>query len=200
MLYLVRHGQTEFNAEGRFQGHLDSPLTALGVDQAERVGNLLHPLVDDLDRVRVISSPLGRTLHTARIIAGRSGLAGDPQIEPRLIEISVGAWEGRTRDEILAEHPAPSPGMLFESPGGETYDQVSARLSSWLSEIDPADGLQRIVVTHGVAGRVLRGLYAGLVKDEVLTLPTPQDAVFRLSDGRIERLDCAPAALAFEPR
>jgi probable phosphoglycerate mutase len=192
MIYLVRHGQTEFNREGRFQGHLDSPLTTLGMDQAARVGDLLRTLIGAPDEVVLLSSPLGRTLHTARIIAGRIGLTGDPQVEPRLIEIGVGAWEGRTRDAILAEHPSPSPGMLFEAPGGESYDQVALRLAAWLAELDPADGRQRIVVTHGIAGRVLRGLYAGLSQDEVMTLPTPQDAVFHLTEGRITRVDCAP--------
>jgi probable phosphoglycerate mutase len=192
MIYLVRHGQTEFNAEGRFQGRLDSPLTALGAAQAACVGDLLRALIDARDRIDLVASPLGRTVRTARIIADRMGLASEPRIEPRLIEIGVGGWEGRTRDSILAEHPNPSPNMLFEAPGGETYEQVSARLSDWLSEMDAADDVHRIVVSHGVAGRVLRGLYADLPKDEVLTLPTPQDAIFRLYDGVIERIDCPP--------
>ena len=194
MIYLVRHGQTEFNRDNRFQGHRDSPLTALGADQAGRIGDLLRGLLADLAGVVLISSPLGRALQTARIIRGRLGLPSEALIEPRLIEITVGAWEGLTRDEILAEHPNPSPGMLFEAPGGETYDQAAERLSSWLAEIDESDGLRRVVVSHGVTGRVLRGLYAGLPKTEVLTLSTPQDAVFRLADGRIERIDYAPAA------
>ena len=176
MIYLVRHGQTEFNRDGRFQGHLDSPLTLLGTEQAARVGDRLRHLVGDTAGVILISSPLGRTLRTAEIIRDRLGLRVEIEIEPRLIEITVGAWEGRTRDEVLAEHPTPSPGMLFESPGGETYEQVAARLS------------------HGAAGWVLRGLYAGLPKAEVLTQPAPpQDAIFHLAEGRITRIDCAPA-------
>jgi broad specificity phosphatase PhoE len=195
MIYLVRHGQTEFNAAGRFQGHLDSPLTMLGAEQASRIGDRLRDLVDDIADVVLISSPLGRTLRTAEIIRDRLGSRAEIEIEPRLIEITVGAWEGRTRDEVLAEHPTPSPGMLFESPGGETYDQVAARLSPWLAGLGPSDGRRRIVVSHGAAGWVLRGLYAGLPKAEVLTWPAPpQDAIFRLAEGRIERIDCAPAA------
>jgi len=194
MIYLVRHGQTEFNAEGRFQGHMDSPLSALGVDQAERVGDRLRDLVGDIAGVTLISSPLGRTLRTAEIIRERLGLRAEIEIEPRLIEITVGAWEGRTRDEILTEHPTPCRAMLFEAPGGETYDQAAARLSSWLAGLELSDGRRRIVVSHGAAGWVLRGLYAGLPKAEVLALPAPpQDTIFRLADGRIERIDCAPA-------
>lgn len=194
MIYLVRHGQTEFNAEGRFQGHLDSPLTILGAEQAARVGDRLRDLVGDIAGVTLISSPLGRTLRTAEIIRNRLGSRVEIEIEPRLIEITVGEWEGRTRDEVLAQHPNPSPGMLFEAPGGETYDQAAARLSPWLAGLELSDGRRRIMVSHGAAGWVLRGLYAGLPKAEALTSPAPpQDAIFRLADGRIERIDCAPA-------
>ena len=70
---------------------------------------------------------------------------------------------------------------------------MAARLSPWLAGLEPPDGRRRIVVSHGVAGRVLRGLYAGLPKAEVLTPPSPpQDTIFRLREGRVERIDCAP--------
>jgi probable phosphoglycerate mutase len=194
MIYLVRHGQTEFNAQGRFQGHLDSPLTALGQDQAARIGDRLRELVGDPAGVVLISSPLGRTLRTAEIIQERLGLRSEIEIEPRLIELTVGAWEGRTRDEVLAEHPSPSRGMLFEAPGGETYGEVAARLSPWLAGLELSDGRRRIVVSHGAAGWVLRGLYSGLPMAEVLMQPAPpQDAIFHLAEGRIVRIDCAPA-------
>ncbi|MGH6997837.1 MAG: phosphoglycerate mutase family protein, partial [Phenylobacterium sp.] len=60
MIYLVRHGQTHFNAEGRMQGHLDSPLTALGRAQASAIGRLLRDLIGKADGWRLVSSPLGR--------------------------------------------------------------------------------------------------------------------------------------------
>ena len=68
---------------------------------------------------------------------------------------------------------------------------MRARLTSWLDEAR-RDGRPRIAVSHGVAGRVLRGLYAGLDYETMITLPSPQDVVFRLEDGRIEEI----AALA----
>ena len=69
MIYLVRHGRTEFNAEGRFQGHCDSPLTPLGVAQAHRYGELLARLIGDPADWTLGSSPLGRAVATAEIIA-----------------------------------------------------------------------------------------------------------------------------------
>jgi probable phosphoglycerate mutase len=199
MIYLVRHGQTEFNRIGRLQGHVDSPLTPLGVDQAERVGALLKSLIGDPAGWAIEASSLGRTAHTARIIAGVLG-AGDIVLEDRLREVSMGSWDGLTVDEIAALAPetvasAKRSSLFFQSPDGETYAVMSARIASWLDEA-LADGRPRIAVSHGVSGRVLRALYAGLDWEEAVLLPAPQDAIFRLDGGRIEKIDCEPGALA----
>ena len=199
MIYLVRHGQTEFNRIGRLQGHVDSPLTPLGVDQAERVGALLKSLIDDPADWLIEASSLGRTEHTARIIAEALGV-DDIVLEDRLREVSMGSWDGLTIEEIAAIAPevvaaAPRSSLFFHSPDGETYAVMCARLRSWL-EAALKDGRPRIVVSHGVSGRVLRALYADLDWEEAVLLAAPQDAIFRLVDGRVERLDCAPAALA----
>lgn len=199
MIYLVRHGQTEFNRVGRLQGHVDLPLTPLGVDQAERVGALLKTLIEDPADWLIEASSLGRTEHTARIIAGVLG-ADDVVLEDRLREVSMGSWDGLNFDEIAAIAPdvvaaAPRSSLFFHSPDGETYTAMCARLRSWLDEAI-ADGRPRIVVSHGVSGRVLRALYAELDWEEAVLMAAPQDAIFRLEEGRIERIDCAPAALA----
>jgi broad specificity phosphatase PhoE len=201
MIYLVRHGQTEFNRIGRLQGHVDSPLTPLGIDQAGRVGALLKALVGDPAGWSIEASSLGRTVHTARIIAEVMG-AGDIVLEDRLREVSMGSWDGLTVDEIAVLAPeavatAKRSSLFFQSPDGETYEVLSARIRSWLEEA-LADGRPRIAVSHGVSGRVLRALYAGLDWEEAVLLPAPQDAAFRLDGGRIERIDCETAALASE--
>ncbi len=199
MIYLVRHGQTEFNRISRLQGHVDSPLTPLGVDQAERVGALLKTLIGDPADWVIEASSLGRTAHTARIIAGVLGV-GDVVLEDRLREVSMGSWDGLTVDEIAAIAPeavaaAQRSSLFFHSPDGETYEAMAARMRSWLGEaLD--DGRPRIVVSHGVSGRVLRALYADLDWEAAVLMAAPQDAVFCLDEGRIERIDCAPAALA----
>jgi broad specificity phosphatase PhoE len=195
MIYLIRHGRTEFNVEGRFQGHCDSPLTPLGLEQAAANGARIKSLIGDPSCWRLETSPLGRALHTAQIIANVAGLAA-PIPDDRLREVSLGSWDGLTDEDIALAYPDAAKGatrydIFFRSPDGERFEALRARLQSWLDEaLD--DGRPRIAVSHGVAGRVLRGLYAGLDREVMLKLPTPQDAVFRLADGRIEEI----AALA----
>jgi probable phosphoglycerate mutase len=201
MIYLVRHGQTQFNRDGRLQGQVDSPLTPLGVDQARRAGALLKTLIDDIDNWSIVASSLGRATHTARIIAGVLGVS-DVALDDRLREVTMGSWDGLTVEDIAMVSPEAGKGasrytLFFDSRDGETYAAVAARTRSWLDEA-LGDARPRIVVSHGVAGRVLRGLYANLDWADAVKLPAPQDAIFRLSDGAIERIDCAPAALAPE--
>lgn len=191
-LYLVRHGQTEFNAAGRYQGRLDSPLTALGRSQAQRVGALIATLVPP--GTRIVSSPLGRALATATIIAETAGLPA-PQIDDRLIEISLGRWDGMTDEDIAFTHPGARAGTdrwnwHFSAPEGETWEQMAARAGEWLAEA-AASTTPLVAVSHGVTGRMLRGLYAGLDRETALKQDVPQDAVFRLAGGTVERIDCA---------
>lgn len=196
MIYLVRHGETEFNRERRLQGHVDSALTERGLAQARAVGERLKALTAQAGGGwRLLASPLGRARRTAQIIAERLGIA-DVEIEPRLIELSWGAWDGRLRDELAAAHPDTfgRTNWAFHAPTGETYEEMCARLSAWLREL-PAEPERRVIaVSHGVTGRVLRGLYAGLPEEQVVTQDVPQDAVFRLAGGAIERIDCRQSA------
>ncbi len=188
LIILIRHGQTEFNRDGRLQGRLDSPLTPLGAEQARRMGQVVKAWIDDPAAWSVVSSPLGRALQTAQIIRQEAALDGPIETDARLLELSVGAFEGLTREEILCAAPETiiAPGWLYKTPGGEDEGQLRARLAAWLAEWDEADGRNRVVVSHGIAGRMLRHLYTGeLLHSE----PPPQDAVFRLSAGQIERID-----------
>ena len=197
MIYLVRHGETEFNRERRLQGHVDSALTSRGLAQAEAVGELLQDLVGAESGWRIVSSPLGRARRTAEIIGRRLGVApGEIAVEPRLIELSWGDWDGRLRDDLARAHPDTfgRTNWAFDAPTGETYEAMCARLTSWLAELPPEPQRRIIAVSHGVTGRILRGLYANLPADRVVTQDVPQDAVFRLSAGTISRIDCLPVA------
>ena len=191
MIYLVRHGQTEFNRERRIQGHVDSPLTELGVRQARAVGGLLADLIRDPAGWRIVSSPLGRARSTAEIVAGKLG--GLPvQLDDRLKEMSWGPHDGRLRAELEAEHPETfaRTGWAFDASAGETYDEVCERVGAWLAELPPEPERRVIAVSHGISGRVLRGLYAGLDRDHTAIQDVPQDAVFLLRDGGVGRIDC----------
>lgn len=193
MIYLVRHGQTEFNREHRIQGHVDSALTELGVRQAQACGALLADLIRDTeDGWRIVSSPLGRAHHTARIIAERLGLP--IELDDRLKEMSWGRYDGMLRSEFDAAHPdaADGPGWAFELSTGEQYADVAARVGAWLAGLPPEPERRIIAVSHGISGQVLRALYAGLGPDHAGRDGAPQDAVFLLQHGRIGRIACEP--------
>ncbi|MGZ3402502.1 MAG: histidine phosphatase family protein [Phenylobacterium sp.] len=196
MIYLVRHGQTEFNRERRIQGHVDSPLTELGVRQAHAVGRLLRDLIREPEVWRIVSSPLGRARSTAEIVAEKLG--GLPvELEPRIQEMSWGRHDGRLRAELEAENPETfgKTGWAFDAPtDGESYEAVSARVGDWLASLPPEPERRIIAVAHGISGRVLRGLYANLPKDLAGQQDVPQDAVFLLQHGGVGRIDCEPVA------
>jgi len=193
MIYLVRHGQTQFNAERRQQGRLDSDLTPLGLSQAAAVGRLLQGLTGKPAGWRLVASPLGRAQATAEIIGQALGLA--VETDPRVTEVSFGQWDGRLRDELAAEHPETfaRKDWQFSAPGGERYEEVHARVSDWLTDLPPEPDRKVIVVSHGGAGRVLRGAFLGLSREATWAQEVPQDAVFRLANAAIVRFDCEPA-------
>ena len=183
MLYLVRHGQTLWNTQARFQGQYDSPLTDLGRDQASRVGKALAAEIG-AGPMRAYVSPLGRTRATAALIG--ESLPLEITEDPRLMEEHFGEWEGLTREDILSKFgtdPQLRPiDWQFQAPGGETLDVALARVSAWYDEAEsPA-----VVITHGIISRLVRGLHAGLSHEDMLTLPVSQDGYFRLEEGRME--------------
>ena len=103
-LYLVRHGETEWNRAGRMQGGLDSPLTARGRDQARRIGLLLRDLIGRPEDCAMVVSPLGRARQTAGIIAEAMGIDGGLfVVDPLVREVTWGDWNG-----LKAADSAPS--------------------------------------------------------------------------------------------
>jgi broad specificity phosphatase PhoE len=194
VIWLTRHGQTEFNREGRYQGARDSALTELGREQGRRMGALLAKLVEDRETIRIVSSPLGRARHTAELIALSLGRPGPIETDPRLAEISLGQWDGLTDEDIEGHSPGARVGLnrfdwFFHGPDGERFDGFAARLGDWLDETVKA-GVPTLAVSHGVAGAVLRGLHGGLTREEMMKGHAPQDAVFRLhADGQVIQFD-----------
>jgi probable phosphoglycerate mutase len=180
--YLARHGETEWNAAGRYQGAKDSPLTARGRAQALQTGRKLAATCTAALPLRAYVSPLGRARETADLIAKSVPL--EIHVEPRIAEISAGVWDGMSMYEIDMEYPgalsASGPhDWYFLGPGGETFEAALARVSAWLSEAaTPA-----LIVTHGLASRLVRGAYCGLARRDMLHLPVPQDGFYTLADG-----------------
>ncbi len=191
ILYLLRHGETEFNVVGRLQGQQDSPLTARGRAQARGHGALLETLIAEPAAWRVVASPLGRTLDTARLACAELGLpAAAIETDPRLKEIAYGDWEGLTYDQIEVIDPdnwaaRDRDRWGFVVPGGESYAMLALRAGAFLGE--PKGNT--IVVSHGGTGRVLRGLYGRLAPPEIKSLEQPQDAIHRLAQGTITRIE-----------
>ncbi len=192
MIYLCRHGQTFHNREGRLQGQTESDLTPLGRAQAAAMGELLASLIEDPAEWRIVASPLRRARNTAEAIG--AALSLPVAFDDRLLEINVGDWSGRLRDAVRAETPGllDDPDWAFRAPGGETYDDIMVRVSAWLAEQAPEPERKLIVVSHGIAGRLLRGAYGGLTRAEVMAQDVPQDAIFRLHAGQMQRLACGP--------
>lgn len=169
-LVLVRHGQTDSNASGRFQGQQDVPLNRIGRSQAAT-------LADRLVRVKaahVVSSDLLRATATAEAIAAASGL--EVTTDERLREIHVGSWEGRTSVEVAAENPwfedALHAGRDFRrSDTGETAAEAGERIATVLCEVaDRYPGETTVVVGHGLALRVGLSLFLGLGLDASFAL------------------------------
>jgi probable phosphoglycerate mutase len=187
---LLRHGETEWNRIRRYQGWLDSPLTPEGIAQAEAIGRRLR-LMPEAAEAGIVASPLGRTRRTAEIIAeclsdarGRRPI----RFDERLQEISLGGWDGLDKRDIRRRAPELFTGedsrweWYFRSPDGETYDAFGGRIAAFLADLGP-DPV--VAVCHGVVTRVLRGLYAGMKREEALRLAVPQDCIFRLARGGI---------------
>ncbi|WP_424942843.1 histidine phosphatase family protein [Aliiroseovarius crassostreae] len=181
-LYVIRHGQTEWNRIGRHQGRLDSPLTEKGQGQARDMGRILARVVDDPARYQCFTSPQGRAVQTAEIALAGLGLSATP--DDRLCEVAFGAWEGKTLEEIrlgwpelaaLAEEDPVS--WHFMSPGGETLYDLEGRADAFLQDLTgPA-----ILFTHGILSRVLRARWLGVDCDGMLELPGGQGVIFHLS-------------------
>jgi broad specificity phosphatase PhoE len=184
ILYLVRHGETEWNAAGRYQGAKDSPLTARGREQARLTGRKLAAMHSSARPSVAYVSPLGRARETAALIC--ESLPLDIRLEPPLAEVSAGEWDGLSMYEIDVEYPgALSAGdrhdWYFLGPGGETFEAAFARVADWLgTAAAPA-----IIVTHGLTSRLIRGAYTGSARSDMLQLPVPQAGFYRLAGGAV---------------
>jgi probable phosphoglycerate mutase len=164
--FIARHGETVFNAAGRMQGDAPhTPLTRAGFAQADEMGALLRVRLGPGPALTLWSSPAGRALQTLAVIAEHLELDWHGAcIDDRLREIDIGDWSGRAYADIAAGAGPiidPAAGLFSRRPpGGEFYDDVAARLQSWLEETASETG-DRLVVMHGMSSRVLRGLLTG---------------------------------------
>jgi broad specificity phosphatase PhoE len=146
-ILLARHGETDWNREGRFQGHADPPLNSTGRAQAVDLSVAL--MAEEL--AAVYSSPLRRALETAEVVAASHGL--EPVSVDDLREVDVGSWSGLTRGEVEERFPEQFARWLDYGQGwedGETYEQMGKRALDALLRLAAAhDGERVLAVTHG---------------------------------------------------
>lgn len=182
-LVLVRHGETDWNREGRWQGHADPGLNARGRLQAAAAADRLARE----DVAAVVTSDLRRAAETAAVLAGALGL--DPAADPRLREVDVCAWSGLTRAEVRERHPddyrAWTDGLNAGYPGGETFAQLERRATEAMREIcGRYVGETVAVVCHGGSIRALVATALGLGPAGRRLLATGANCSLTVIEGR----------------
>ena len=190
VLYLVRHGQSEWNRIGRIQGRRESPLTALGRAQAVALGRMLREVLPD-PGIDIVASPLSRAFETATIIARELGRdAGDVRADARINDFDVGVLAGYPGwDAVVTDHPGLARLRLedpirFHPPGGESGADVLARARDFLAAREAA-GRDALVVCHGVINKFIRAAARGITGGDIIALGEDQEVVYRL-DGATE--------------
>lgn len=177
---MIRHGETDWNAEGRFQGQTDIPLNARGQAQATRNGAVLRELLSDtLSSYDFVASPLGRTRDTMARVRSELGLpVDDYRTDDRLKEVCFGDWEGFTTRELRQRFPERIKERArmkwdFIAPGerAESYEILSWRIGAWLQSVTQPT----VCVTHGGVIRTVFKLIAGMPKDEACEMAVAQD-------------------------
>ena len=178
---LIRHGETEWNLSGRWQGHADSPLSERGVAQAEALGKRMKS--DDFDFF--YSSDLGRAMHTSRLVGGPSGWEAIPREDLR--ERDLGVLEALTTEEMLESEAETyrsfrHDGPEYVPPGGESFKQFCDRCSRAVEGIALAhEGAKIGIVTHGgVLGALFR---------YVLNVPLEKERNFVLLNCSLNRIE-----------
>jgi len=180
-VYLVRHGETQWNAERRIQGQSDSPLTEKGVQQAWQVAERARTL----GITHVITSDLGRTQQTARIIADACGC--DVMLEPRLRELDMGVLEKRHIDTLTETEEGWRRTLVNGTedgriPEGESMQELSVRMHAALAEcLKLPAGSRPLLVSHGIA--------LGCLVSTILGLPAYAERRLRLRNCSISRID-----------
>lgn len=193
VLYFVRHGQTDWNAQRRFQGQTDVPLNDVGRGQAARNGRRLAALLGaSASGYHFVSSPLRRARETMEILRRELDLpAAGYEVDQRLMELHYGDWQGLTESEICLRYPALHEARMADKwhfvpqgAGAESYAMQAERFSAWLTEIDRPT----ICVSHGGIMRCVLHLAGGWDGDRAGRFEVPQDRILRVEGDRLDWL------------
>jgi broad specificity phosphatase PhoE len=178
-VFLARHGQTEWNLIRRRQGELDSPLTALGVEQATRNAEVLRG--QNIDAI--FTSPLGRAARTAEIIAAAVGVP--VVVVNELSEVRHGRFAGLSNVEIRMRHPAAfvrrsKDRYHWRFPDGESYADADQRAEGALAVVGEHGAASPLIVSHEMIGRMLLRNLLLLDPREALGLTHPNDVIYEV--------------------
>jgi broad specificity phosphatase PhoE len=181
-LYLIRHGETDWNREQRYQGQADIPLNETGRAQAQRNGDVLRQLMPGLAAADFVASPLSRARETMEIMRSALGLVPSGfRTDVELMELHYGHWEGHLATELPTTDPEGVAGKAadpfgWRPRGGESYQDLMIRTARWISTITR----DTIAVTHGGVTRVARGALLDIDTRLVPMLDVPQDKILVL--------------------
>ena len=192
-IYYIRHGETAWNAEGRFQGSQDIPLNDLGRTQAATAGGILADLLArdgrEASSLAFVASPLGRARLTMELVRGTLKLPPDDYaVDDRLREIGYGQWEGLTLPEMKLHDAA-----IFASrdddkwgvaaPSGESYASVTLRMREWFDSLLT----DTVAVAHGGTMRALMVALGVATPLEAADTPIGQGVVYVFRDGGLKK-------------
>tara|TARA_Y100000782_G_scaffold13761_1_gene14136 strand:- start:161 stop:778 length:618 start_codon:yes stop_codon:yes gene_type:complete len=196
-LILVRHGESEWNRAGRIQGQVNSPLTDLGINQAKATRDYLSGILLN-QQLEIYTSPLDRALQTAEIIAqGIDHPSSKIIIEERLNDFNVGEISGTFGWDKVAEiFPEQAQlrlqdPMRFHPSGGESGAEFEARLRSLLEDLKD-DGTLKLMVSHGIVNKFIRGILKNLSGKEMVELGESQNTIYRLEEGEETEIKIPP--------
>ena len=197
-LILIRHGESEWNRAGRIQGQVNSPLTDLGINQAKAIRDYLSGILINQE-LEIYTSPLDRALQTAEIIAqGIDYPSRKIIIEERLNDFNLGEISGTFGWDKVAEiFPEQAQlklqdPMRFHPSRGESGIEFQARLRSLLEDLMD-DGTLKLMVSHGIVNKFIRGILKNLSGKEMVELGESQDTIYRLEQGEEMEIKIPPA-------
>lgn len=191
LIYMIRHGQTDWNAEGRMQGQKDIGLNEIGRQQASENGRKLAQILGDrAGDFDFVSSPLGRTRDTMERVRAAMGLEpGRYRMDERLKELSFGDWEGSTLPELakvsperVEERARQKWGFIPPGDDAESYEILSWRIGAWLNSVER----QTVCVSHGGVIRSCFRLIGDVTEDEACEMNIPQDRILKIDRDRRE--------------
>jgi probable phosphoglycerate mutase len=164
-IYFIRHGETDWNVEGRLQGQKDIPLNDLGRVQAEEAGRRLRNLAPNVEDLAYVASPMGRTRETMALLRKAIGLDPDSyRLDDRLVELTFGDWEGLTWKEVRKAEPQLASlrerdKWNYAPPGGgESYAMLVDRVRPVLDDLTR----DTVLVAHGGVARAFLAVACGV--------------------------------------